>query len=58
METLHRNNPPRFEVLLDLLDRGYPAQDSLLAAQSTRDPIGGKPDTVGVRTSGFGDAWI
>jgi hypothetical protein len=35
METLHRNNPPRFEVLLDLLDRGYPAQDSLLAAQST-----------------------
>ncbi len=30
MEILHRNNPPRPDILLDLLDHGHPAKDSLV----------------------------
>ncbi len=34
-ERLHSNNPPRFEALLDLLDRGHQAHDPLVTLQST-----------------------
>jgi len=30
MDILHRNNPPRPDILLDLLDHGHPAKDSLV----------------------------
>jgi hypothetical protein len=29
-DILHRNNPPRPDILLDLLDHGHPAKDSLV----------------------------
>ncbi len=33
MDILHRNNPPRPDILLDLLDHGHPAKDSLVTFQ-------------------------